>query len=37
METDFKNNYYIPEEVKGFNSQDYNYTQNQPNIPSMAI
>ena len=37
MATDFENNYYIPEEVKGYNSQNYAYTTNQPEAPSLSI
>ena len=37
MATDFENNYYVPEEVKGYNSQNYAYTPNQPGAPSMSI
>ena len=37
MATDFVNNYYIPKEVKGYNSQHYAYTINQPDAPSLSI
>ena len=37
MATDFENNYYIPEEVKAYNSQNYAYTPNQPGAPGVSI
>ena len=40
MATDFENNYYTPETpegVKGYNSQNYDYTPNEPEAPSISI
>ena len=37
MATDFENNYYTPEEMKGYNSQNYAYNQNQPGAPSLSV
>ena len=36
MATDFENNYYTPKEMKGYNSQNYAYTQNQPDAPNIS-
>ena len=37
MATDFENNYYTKEGVKGYNSQNYAYTLNQSDAPSISI